>query len=85
MRFAWLRQQMTDSTPPSESLLSKGLLVAYNLVFWVPLVLGFAGFISHQAGFIGFFVIILFRAATNLYRNNVLPWDKAELFPLRIP
>jgi len=61
------------------------LFVAYNLIWWLPVVLPLLGIVSYQAGFIGFLLITVFRAVTNLYRNNVLSVEAAQRFPLRSP
>lgn len=61
------------------------LFVAYNVVWWVPVVLAFVGVVSYRAGFLSFLVITIFRAVANLYRNNVLPVEAAQRFLLRSP
>ena len=40
---------------------------------------------AYRTGFIAVFVVIIIRGAANLYRNNVLTMEKAEIFPFRIP
>ncbi|MCP5027925.1 MAG: hypothetical protein GY929_16745 [Actinomycetia bacterium] len=61
------------------------LLVAYNVVWWVPVALPVLGVVSYQAGTIGFLAMSVVRAAINLYRNNVLTIAGAQRFPLRSP
>ena len=85
MRFAWLRTKEGLVQPPFMSSADRVMLVAYNLVWWVPVVLTVLGVLSYRAGSLGFLAIIVFRAATNLYRNNVLPVEAAQRFPLRSP
>jgi len=59
--------------------------VAYNVVYWIPIVLPFTPIMSYRTGFIAVFVVIIFRAVANLYRINALTLEQAERFPLRIP
>jgi len=61
------------------------IFVAYNVVYWIPIVLPFTPIMSYRTGFILFFGEIIFRAVANLYRVNVLTLEQAERFPLRIP
>lgn len=85
MRFAWLRSKEGSEQAPAISPAGRLVFVAYNVVWWVPVVLAFAGVVSYRAGFLGFLVITIFRAVANLYRNNVLPVEAAQHFPLRSP
>lgn len=87
MRFAWQRQQQRQGTP-----LKKGfthpinlVLVAYNVVWWVPIILGFTKVIDYRAAFIAFLAVTAMRLVANIIRNNVLASDKAAGFPLRSP
>ena len=59
--------------------------VAYNVVYWIPMILSFTKIIEYRTGFIAFFIIIIIRAIANLYRNNALKLERAVPFPLRIP
>jgi hypothetical protein len=59
--------------------------IVYNLFWWVPLVLVLTRVIDYRMGFISFAAITLFRAAANLYRNNLLPPERGESFPFRLP
>jgi hypothetical protein len=88
MRFAWLREKDAKKSSPAKldrSPLHKLVTIVYNLVWWVPLVLVLTRVIDYQAGSIGFAAITLLRAAANLYRNNLLPPERGESFPLRSP
>jgi hypothetical protein len=85
MRFAWLREKTADPTSAEQSGISRFILVAYNVVWWVPIVLPFPGVIDYGTGFIAFAAITFLRLVINLYRNNVLTLDQAESFPLRQP
>lgn len=49
------------------------------------MILPFTKIIDYRTGFIAFFVVIIIRDVANLYRNNILKWEQAEIFPLRIP
>jgi hypothetical protein len=84
-RFAWLREKSGNDIRFSESLASKLITITYNLVWWVPVVLGFAKVIDYRTGILTFFVITVVRDLANLYRVNVLTLEQAERFPLRAP
>lgn len=84
MRFASLRNGQAKGAPPS-SVADRMILVAYNFVWWVPVVLPVLGLISYTAGLVGFLIISMARAMVNLYRNNVMPVERAQRFPLRSP
>ena len=59
--------------------------MSYNVAWWIPAALPLLGIISYRAGTIGFLAMTAARAAINAYRNNALPLEKAEHFPLRSP
>ena len=61
------------------------VFVAYNVIYWIPIILAFTAIIEYRTGTIGFFVVIILRAVANLYRNNFLTLEKAEIYPFRIP
>ena len=83
MRFAWLRENSGEEVSAEQSSLNRAIYIAYNIIWWVPIVLPFTGMIDYRTGFIAFFIITMFRAAANLFRNNVLTLEQAESFPLR--
>jgi hypothetical protein len=85
MRFAWLREKSGDPAPPQPSVINRFILIAYNVVWWVPIVLGFTKVIDYRIGFVAFLIITIFRALANGVRNNVLPPEQGERFPLRAP
>jgi hypothetical protein len=85
MRFAWLREQSANDVPVQESLTSKIIMVIYNVVWFVPVVLGLTKVIDYRTATIAMFVVTMLRAVANLYRNNVLKGEQAEYFPLRSP
>lgn len=85
MRFAWLRENGQITTAPVQTSSNRLLIVTYNIIWWLPLVLVVLGAIDYQIGFATFAAITAIRLAANLYRNNILPIDKAETFPLRTP
>jgi hypothetical protein len=85
MRFAWLRENSPDHVSSEESPTGSLIFNAYNLVWWAPLVLSLIRIIDYRTGLIAFFVVTIIRAAANLYRNNVLTLEQAEVFPLRAP
>lgn len=61
------------------------IFFAYNLIWWVPVLLAVLGILSFWAGSLGFLVMSVLRAVVNVYRNNVLPVEAAQRFPLRSP
>jgi hypothetical protein len=84
MRFAWLRtKEKRDAAAATSS--ERLTLIAYNAIWWVPLVLPILGFISYRAGFFTFLAITVSRALINAYRVNVMPVAAAERLPLRQP
>ncbi|MGD8599089.1 MAG: hypothetical protein PVJ26_18885, partial [Anaerolineae bacterium] len=85
MRFAWLREQSGDPTPAQPSATNRLIVIVYNLIWWVPIVLGFFKVIDYQTAFVAFLIITIFRAIANVIRNNVLTPEQAQTFPLRSP
>ena len=87
MRFAWQRKQANGDNAPKPRLSApqRLVLIAYNVIWWIPIVLPFTGAIDYSAGFLAFLAITLIRAGANVYRNNVLTIEQAETFPLRSP
>ena len=85
MRFAWLREKSGDPAPAQPSATNRLIMIAYNLIWWVPIVLGFFKVIDYRTAFITFLIITIFRAIVNVVRNNVLTPEQAETFPLRSP
>jgi len=85
LRFAWLRSKGGSEQAPPLSPAGRLLFVAYNVIWWVPIVLAVVGVLSYRAAFFSFLAITVFRAVANLYRNNVLPVEAAQRFPLRSP
>jgi nicotinamide riboside transporter PnuC len=83
MRFAWQRKNSTSFVPVKQSFTNRLLYIAYNVVWWIPIVLAFTKTIDYRTGFIAFFVVTIIRAGANLLRNNVLKPEQAENFPLR--
>ena len=86
-RFAWQKENSADPVPIKLRFTHplNLIFVAYNVVYWIPMILPFTRIIDYRTGFIAFFVVIIIRAVANLYRNNILKWEQAEIFPLRIP
>ena len=88
MRFAWLRENMPDSTAVQQASTHPLALIrkAYNLAFWIFL-LPFFTIMEYSTGFIVFTVIIFVRLFANLYTNNVLNLTPEEFdrYPFRIP
>ena len=84
MRFAWLRTK-ENRDAPAATLGERLILVAYNVAFWVPVVMPILGVISYRVGFVAFLAITVVRALINGYRINVMPVAAAERMPFRQP
>ena len=67
------------------STVARLIYVSYNVIWWFPIVLVILGVWSYRAGAVGFVVVTAVRALSNLYRNNFLPVEAAQRFPLRAP
>ena len=83
-RFAWQRKNSTDPVPvklKSTHPLNL-ILVAYYVSWWIPIILAFT--VDYYTGFIAFFIVVIIRAAANLYRNNFLTLEQAEIYPFRL-
>ena len=61
------------------------IFFAYNIVYWVPMVLPFTPVMEYRTGLITFFGIVVVRAIVNWYRNNFLTLEQGKRFPLRVP
>jgi hypothetical protein len=87
MRFAWQREKSAGLAPVKRGFTHplNLVMIAYNLIWWIPIILPFTGILSYRAGFIAFLVLTVIRLIANLVRNNVLKPEQAEDFPLRIP
>ena len=85
MRFAWLRENSDDHASAQPSLANRIVFIAYNLIWWLPILLGFLKVIDYHTAFIAFFAITIIRAIANLIRNNILTLEQAEIFPFRAP
>ena len=82
MRFAWERKT-TGQVAVKQSTTNRLIWIAYNTVYWIPVILGFAKVIDYKTGFIAFAAIVLARGVINLITNNILAPEQAEYFPLR--
>jgi nicotinamide riboside transporter PnuC len=85
MRFAWQRKNSADKDSAKQSSTNRIIYITYNVVYWLPIVLTFTKVNDYRTGFITFSVILIIRAAANLYRNNAPTADKGEYFVLRSP
>ena len=85
MRFAWQRENSADKVSAKQSSTDRIIYIIYNIVYWLPIVLTITGVIDYRTGFITFSLILIIRAAANLYRNNVPTADEGEYFALRSP
>ena len=84
LRFAWLRKK-EGTEDPTLSGTARLIYIGYNVIWWLPVVFVVLGVWPYRTGAIGFFVVTVVRALANLYRNNVLPIESAQRFPLRAP
>ena len=85
MRFAWLREKSGDPAPAQPGTTNRLILIIYNVLWWVPIVLGLFKVIDYRTAFIAFLDITIFRAMANFVRNNLLTPEQAESLPLRSP
>ena len=85
MRFALLREKSVTNEPVKQSFTRRLIYIAYNIIWWLPIVLPLIKVIDYRTGFIAFLIVTIFRACANLYRNNILTLEQAESFPLRAP
>jgi hypothetical protein len=87
MRFAWLKKNsaIQASTKRVFTHPFNLIMTAYNIIWWIPIVLPFTGTIDYHTGFIAFFIVTIIRLIANLIRNNILKGEQAESFPLRSP
>ena len=83
MRFAWISNNSADHGPVKQSSSNRLVYIAYNVVWWIPILLAFTKIIDYRTAFIAFFVITIVRAGVNLLRNNFLSPEQARSFPLR--
>ena len=85
MRVAWKLKNSGNEVPVSQSFTRRLIYIAYNVIFWIPILLPFTRIIDYRTGFILLFVVTIIRAGANLYRNNALSPELAAYFPLRSP
>ena len=85
MRFAWLREKSGDPAPSQPGAINRLIFIAYNVIWWVPIVLRLTKVIDYRSAFVAFLIITIFRAMANVVRNNFLTPERAETFPLRSP
>jgi hypothetical protein len=85
MRFVWLRRKAANGGTAQQSAANQLTLAAYNLVWWIPIVLAITKVIDYGTGFVAFAVVTAVRLSANLYRNNILTLEQAERFPFRAP
>ena len=83
MRFAWINKDSANDVQVKQSFTNRLVYIAYNVVWWIPIVLAVTKIIDYWTAFIALFVLTIIRAVVNLYRNNILNPKQAESFPLR--
>jgi hypothetical protein len=84
MRFAWLRKNSAGHVSGKQATSNQLIRMAYNVAWWIPILLTFIGTIDYSTGFVAFAIITLVRLVANLYLNNVLEAQQAESFPFRM-
>lgn len=84
LRFAWLNEKQGVEDPQMGAA-DRLIYLAYNVVWWLPLMLVIIGVWGYRTGALAFVVVTIFRALANLYRNNLLAVEAAQRFPLRSP
>ena len=85
MQFACRIKKLDNYIPANQNLLNRITVIAYNIIWWIPVVLPFIDVADYRTSSIIFFFITLVRAIANLYRVNVLQLEKADNFPFRGP
>ena len=87
MRFAWEKKNSGNNVSAKRGFTHplNLVMVAYNVIWWIPIILPFTGVIDYNTGFIAFLVVTAIRLGANLVRNNVLKPEQAVSFPLRSP
>ena len=84
MRFAWIKEQPNGGDPIPQSVAERLTTIAYNAIWWTPLLFVLIDRIDYEAGFFAFTAITIGRLIANIYRNNILPPERGVAFPLRI-
>jgi hypothetical protein len=84
MRFAWLKKNSTDYVTIKRRFTHplNLVMIAYNIVWWLPIILVLTGTIDYDMGLIAFFIVTAIRLVANWIRNNLLSLEQAEKFPL---
>jgi len=87
MRFVWQAKKIKTSVSTERRFvpLLNLVMIAYNVIWWFPLVFAFTHTISYEFGFWSFFAITIFRLTANWYRSNILDFEDGRYFPLRTP
>jgi hypothetical protein len=83
MRFAWLRENSDNYVSVKQGCAFSLIKIAYNAVFFVPIVLTFMKTIEYGPAFIAFTAVIVVRLSANLFLNNVLDPEQAERYPFQ--
>ena len=83
MQCAWINKDSANDVPNEQSSFNRVIYIAYNLIWWLPIVLVVFKIIDYRTAFIALFGLTAIRAIVNLFRNNVLNPKQAESFPLR--
>jgi hypothetical protein len=85
MQLAWQRENSPNTVSVKQSITNRLVYIAYNIIYFVPIVLPFTKVIDYSTGFIMLFIVLIIRAIVNIYRNNVLNLEQAESLPFRSP
>jgi len=84
-QLAWQRKNLGGQGSAKLRSTNRLIFIAWNVIYWIPLILPFTTLIDYRTGFVSFFALIIVRAIANVYRNNFLTLEQAERFPLRVP
>lgn len=76
-------RQLKDEISPG--LLAYPIFVAYNIAYWLPLVLALTNRLDDSTAFSACAVMIAVRDVFHVYRNNALTAEQAMRFPFRAP
>ena len=83
MRFAWQKKNSPDYVSIEQGCAVRLLRLAYNVIWWVPIVLPLAKVMDYRTGFILVIAATLVRLVANVYVNNARTAAQAEAFPFR--
>ena len=83
MRFAWLKKNSAEYVAIKRRFTHplNPVMLAYNIIWWIPAILPFTGAMDYNTGFILFFIVTAVRLIANWVRNNILSLEQDDKFP----